>query len=190
MPQPYYADQVFKGIDFTNEEFEMADYEFCRFINCQFPKVNISECVFIECEFEGCDISMANLAGTAFRDVKFTECKLMGLQFDQCNAFGFSVKFNSCNLNLSSFFQVKMAGTELINCSLQEVDFSRAVLSKATFDNCDLLRVVFDGTKLLKADFRSAYNFIIDPESNQIQGAKFALQGLPGLLQKYGIVVE
>jgi hypothetical protein len=43
---------------------------------------------------------------------------------------------------------------------------------------------------LKKADLRTAYNYHIDPESNKLKKAKFSLQGLPGLLDKYGIDIE
>jgi len=190
MPKTYFSDEIFKGIDFTKEDFETADYEFCQFINCKLPKVNLGECGFIECEFKGCDLSMAKLVGTSIRDSKFTECKLIGLQFDTCNNFAFSARFESCNLNLSSFFQVKGNHTVFKDCQLNEVDFTQSELKEATFDNCDLAKATFSSTLLKKTDFRSSYNFSIDPEANQIEGAKFSRQGLPGLLDRYGIVIE
>lgn len=40
-----------------------------------------------------------------------------------------------------------------------------------------------------KADLRTSYNFSINPEQNQINGAKFSLETLPGLLHKYDIEI-
>jgi uncharacterized protein YjbI with pentapeptide repeats len=65
-----------------------------------------------------------------------------------------------------------------------------ADLMGADFQGSDLNGAIFENTILEKADFRHAKNFIIDPETNRIKKAKFALDGLPGLLQKYGIEVE
>jgi hypothetical protein len=53
-----------------------------------------------------------------------------------------------------------------------------------------LTGAVFDRTGLEKADFREALNFRIDPETNRIKGARFDLDGLPGLLVKWGIKVQ
>ena len=49
---------------------------------------------------------------------------------------------------------------------------------------------IFDNTILEKSDFRTSYNYAMNPEINSIKKAKFSLQGIPGLLGKYNIEVE
>jgi hypothetical protein len=49
---------------------------------------------------------------------------------------------------------------------------------------------MFAQTNLRKADFRTSYNFTINPENNQITGAKFSMETLPGLLQQYKIEIN
>jgi uncharacterized protein YjbI with pentapeptide repeats len=190
MSKTYYAEEEFKGIDFSKEHFEIADYELSRFINCTFAQCNLSEAGFIECTFQGCDLSMAKMNGTALRNTTFTECKLIGLPFDACNSFGFSAEFMACNLHLSSFFQQKMQKSVFRDCQLNEVDFTQADLKESVFDHCDFSKAVFSATQLQKSDFRSSYNYSIDPEENRIKGAQFSIHGLPGLLDSYGIVIE
>jgi uncharacterized protein YjbI with pentapeptide repeats len=73
---------------------------------------------------------------------------------------------------------------------LIETDFGECDLSEAVFDNCDLARAVFDNTILEKTDFRTAYNFSIDPEHNRVKKAKFSISGLQGLLLKYDIKID
>ena len=58
------------------------------------------------------------------------------------------------------------------------------------FDNCDLTRVIFDNVNMEKADFRTSFNYSIDPEINQIKKAKFFLRGISGLLDKHDIEIE
>ncbi|WP_425542813.1 pentapeptide repeat-containing protein [Algoriphagus jejuensis] len=70
-----------------------------------------------------------------------------------------------------------------------ETDFSQADLSGSNFSGSELSGTVFDQTNLEKADFREAVNYRIDPERNKIKGARFDLEGLPGLLGKWGIRV-
>ena len=58
------------------------------------------------------------------------------------------------------------------------------------FENCDLAKATFDNTIIEKADFRTSYNYSIDPEINHIKRAKFSLSGIHGLLDKYGLEIE
>jgi fluoroquinolone resistance protein len=51
-------------------------------------------------------------------------------------------------------------------------------------------QVDLTGIQIEKADFRTAYNYHLDPESNRLKGAKFSFHGLPGLLGKYGLEIE
>lgn len=71
-----------------------------------------------------------------------------------------------------------------------ETDLSEADLTGCTFDNCNMQRAFFDRTVLKNTDLATSYNFIIDPDNNDIKGAKFSLHGLPGLLEKYGIEIR
>ena len=51
-------------------------------------------------------------------------------------------------------------------------------------------KAIFENTILEKADFRTAYNYAIDPEINKIKRARFSSFGVAGLLQKYDIDIE
>jgi uncharacterized protein YjbI with pentapeptide repeats len=76
------------------------------------------------------------------------------------------------------------------NCSLQQVDFADADLSGSSFEGSNLLNAVFENSNLEKADFRSAINYMIDPEKNRLKKARFDSNGLGGLLTKYDIVIS
>ncbi len=167
-----------------------AEYENCVFNGCDFAEGNLSAFVFIDCTFSGCNLSLADISQTAFRDVKFQDSKLLGLRFDTCNAFGLSFSFDGCQLNHSSFYRMKLKRTVFRNCQLQEVDFVETDLTGAAFDECSLARATFDRTVLEQADFRKAYDYAIDPDNNRIKKARFSIRGVPGLLEKYGIVIE
>jgi uncharacterized protein YjbI with pentapeptide repeats len=122
--------------------------------------------------------------------VRFKDCKLLGVHFEQCNEFLLSVSFDTCLLNLASFFRLKLKKTRFKNSSLHEADFTDTDLTGSVFDNCDLARAIFEKTTLEKADLRTAYNYSIDPERNRIKKAKFSLAGVVGLLDKYDVHVE
>ena len=189
MNNAYYAEETFNGTDFTLEYFETGDYENCQFINCRFTNTNLAECNLIDCKFVDCDLSNVNLAGLSIRNSEFNNCKMVGLLFHNCTKFGFSAIFKGCNLNFSSFSNLDVTRCAFDDCQLQDVDFTRSVLTGVVFDYCDFAKATFSSTTLLRADLRSSYNFVIDPERNQIRGALFSVQGLPGLLEKYNIIV-
>ena len=137
-----------------------------------------------------CDFSLATMLNTGLNDVRFVDCKLLGVQLEVCNPFLLSVDFENCFMKLSVFQKLKLKKTKFKNCNLQEADFSEADLSAAVFENCDFNRAIFHRTLLEKADFRSSFNYSIDPENNRIKKAKFSSAGVVGLLDKYGIDIE
>ena len=190
MIRAYTENKEIIGINYSKEGITIGDYENCRFENCIFSNTNLTDISFIESEFKNCDFSLAKLTNTAFRDIKFKGCKLMGLHFEDCNKFVLSTDFDSCKLNLSSFYKSNLRNTKFKDCSLHEVDFTESNLTCMIFDNCDLLRAIFAGTILEKADFRNSYNYSINPEINRINKAKFSMSGILGLLDKYNIEVE
>jgi fluoroquinolone resistance protein len=190
MALEYFENKTFDKINFTLNPITKGEYEQCWFINCDFSNSDLSEIRFLDCEFESCNLSLANLNKTAFQNVKFSNCKMLGLHFENCNDFGFSVSFNACNLSHSSFYKTKLKKTVFKDLNLQEVDFAECDLTSSVFDNCDLTGVIFDNTIIEKADFRTSFNFSINPETNRIKKARFSVTGLAGLLDKYDIEIS
>jgi fluoroquinolone resistance protein len=184
------VDRIFKGLDFREAALEKGEYEGCTFENCVFTNSDMNHIVFQDCLFESCDISMAQLKGTSLRDVKFKNCKMLGLRFDSCNPFLLSLTFEKCILDFSSFFRLNIKKTIFRDSKLEDVEFVEADLTDAVFSGSDLNRAVFGGTVLEKADFRGAYNYSLDPENNRIKKAKFSLQQAAGLLVKYNILLD
>jgi len=114
----------------------------------------------------------------------------MGIQFHLCTDFLFSVSFQDSVLDYSSFSNKKMPKTKFNTCSMKEVSFIGTNLTNSTFENCNLDNAIFNDTQLAGVDFRTAYNYKIDPEFNPMRKAKFSTQGIVGLLDKYDIKIE
>jgi len=76
------------------------------------------------------------------------------------------------------------------NSRITEADFTGSVLKDLSFINCDLQRSIFRNTNLEGVDFRSSFNYSIDPFSNRIKKARFSLSGIQGLLDKFDIEIE
>ncbi len=183
-------EQIFSKQNYTEKPLATGEYEYCSFINCDFSNSDLSDVKFLECRFEGCNLSMAKMRKTSMRDIHFNACKMLGFRFDECHPFGFSVSFDNCVLNHSSFYGVKLMKTSVKQCSLHEVDFTGANLTASLFSKCDFARSVFNNTILEKADLRTSYNYAIDPEKNRIKKAKFSIHGIAGLLHKYDISID
>ncbi len=187
MEKLYIENQKFDRVDYSNEQIIIGEYEKCIFLNCNFSNVDLSDITFTQCTFNNCNLSLAHLKNTAFRNINFENCKLFGLHFQNCNHFLLSFNFNSCQLNLSSFYKLKIKGTKFINCNLNEVDFTETDLNTSLFDNCDLNQATFEATNIEKCDFRSSFNYSINLEKNKYKKARFSEQGLIGLLHHYDI---
>jgi fluoroquinolone resistance protein len=181
--------ETFESIDYTTSSCTGNEYEQCVFQQCDFAECDFKGVVFIDCQFKGCNLSLAKLNKTAFRDVSFAQCKMFGLHFDLCNPLGLAMNFEGCALNYASFFEIKLVKAVFKNCQLIEVDFSGCNMIGADFTQSDFTLAVFNNSNIEKADFRSASNYVIDPEMNKIKKAKFSADGLAGLLTKYDIKV-
>ncbi len=185
-----FADTIFDKQDYKNNPLAKGEYDTCRFTHCDFAGSDLSQVKFIGCTFESCNLSLAKILNTGFQDVVFKDCKMLGLRFDTCDAFALTFRFDNCTLNNSTFYQLKMKKTQFKNTQLQEVDFTEADLGGAVFDNCDLPGAVFDHTVLEKADLTGAHNYSIDPQTNKIKKARFALSEVEGLLHRHDIVID
>lgn len=182
--------RVFKGLAFNENMLEKAIYEDCSFIRCNFNASDLSGIMFRNCRFVSCDLSLARFRDTGLQEVHFSGCKLLGTVFGDCSKLLFEAGFENCMMKLSSFRKMKLRNTVLLKCDLREADFTETDLSGSTFAECDLLLAIFHHTNLEGTDLRTAFNFSISPESNRLRKARFSADGLAGLLDSYGIVIE
>ena len=190
MNKIYIEDKTFDRIDFSAKRLEKGDYDLCRFQQCNFSNSDLSNCSFSECSFRDCNMGMVHTANTSFNDVRFIGSKMLGIHFELCNELLFTVYFEHCILDLSSFYKRNLKKVIFSHCSLQEVDFTESDLTLALFDHCNLSRAKFEHTIMEKADLRTSFNFSIDPSINKIKKAKFSLAGLPGLLDRYELDIS
>ena len=182
--------QLFTKEDYSETPLAKGAYDNCNFRNCNFADTDLSGIRFMDCTFAGCDLSNVKVLKSSFQETAFKECKMLGFRFDTCDQVGMTVRFEDCQLDHSSFYQVKLNHTVFISTSLKEVDFTEADLRNTILDQCDLLDATFDHSNLERANLATALNYSIDPENNRILGAKFSLPSALGLLNKYRIVIQ
>ena len=87
------GNSVFEKNNFSGNGLPKGEYENCLFRNCEFAESDLMNIIFIDCTFEQCNLSMAKIRNTALKTVKFIHCKLLGLNFSDCNPFLLSLYF-------------------------------------------------------------------------------------------------
>jgi uncharacterized protein YjbI with pentapeptide repeats len=128
-----------------------------------------------------------NVSQCSFQRVRFQECKMVGILFEQVNPFSLELSFDDCNLSQCSFYNLNLSNILFKSCLLQEVDFTETNLTKANFTNSDLTNAIFVNTNLEKASLIGVSNFQINPETNKIKGLKIENENLAGLLAHYNL---
>jgi len=186
----HHVDGTYEGLDYSSVELEAGDYDHCIFVECTFSKVNLSGRNFANCRFERCDFSMASLKDVALQDIDFKDCKLVGLRFEDCNDFLFSMRCEGSMLDYSSFYNLDLTQSRFRDSVCTEVDFTGANLSDVILEDCDLARSIFEGCNLERTDFTRARNITMDPEKNMMRGAIFSSHNALSLLSKYQIEIE
>lgn len=186
----YVFDEDHFGINFGENDICYKEFEKCTFKNCDFTKCIFIASTFIDCNFDNCNLNSSKINHTCLRTVFFNNCKISDVNFAMIDKFIFEIHFKNCNLNFSKFYALKMKGFTFTNTSLVSVDFMGADLSEVIFENCDLYRSEFDNAIAVKVNFKTSYNYTINPEKTKIRKAIFSKEGLKGLLYKYDIIVS
>lgn len=181
--------KTFNSIDFSSIGL-VEEYDNCQFVNCNFTKANLSNIKLVECDFEACNFSQTKWNHTSIQACEFTDCKMLGIDFSGVNPFLLKMNFHQCQLNLSSFYALKLKEIQFIGCQLNETDFVQTDLTKANFSECQLRGATFEQSILIEADFRTAEGFSIDPSKNRIRKAKFRKDNVLGLLHSFEIKVD
>jgi uncharacterized protein YjbI with pentapeptide repeats len=189
MESVLHEDKTFENVVYAEKVIKGREFQSCIFSKCDFANSDFSYNKFLDCHFRSCNLSMMKLKGTTLNNAVFKDCKIMGVNFMDCIDFLFTVQFESCILDYSSFMGKKMVKTRFLKSSLKEVNFSQTNLSGSVFQETDLTDAIFNQTDLTAANLITAFNYAMDPELNIIRKASFSAHGLPGLLAKYAIKI-
>ncbi|HWS59511.1 MAG TPA: pentapeptide repeat-containing protein [Flavobacterium sp.] len=186
----YFLDIEFDNLIFGETDVNLKEFECCTFNSCDFSQCNFIGVVLIDCTFNNCIFSGAKINHVALRTVLFYRCKIEDVNFAMCDKLIFEVHFKECILDFSKFYTLKIKGTSFVDCSLIAVDFMNTDLTEVLFDNCDLYRSEFSKANASKGNFKSSYNYTIDPTKTKIKKAIFSLSEVKGLLYKHNIIVN
>ena len=195
--QNEYENETFKDIDLQNEELSGVEFDECAFIKCNFSSTLFKGCTFKNCEFEHCDLSLAKVDGSIFKGVKFTNSKVIGINWTaaswgqkELHQLLKSIDFFKCIMNYSSFFGLELEKIQIEECIAHEVDFSEANLNGTNFKGSDLEKSVFRNTSLENANFIGAENYYIPPGLNKLKKARFSMPEAMSLLYSMDIIID
>ena len=189
MPE-YFLDKEYNNHTYGVDEVNFKEFECCTFNQCTFSACNFMDVTFIDCVFNDCIFSEGKINHVALRTVTFNRCEIKDVNFSMSNKLIFEVRFTDCVLDFSKFYTLKIKGTPFIDCSLVAVDFMATDLTEVLFENCGLYRAEFAKAIANKANFKTSYNYTIDPKVTKLKKAIFALEGLKGLLYRHDIIVK
>jgi uncharacterized protein YjbI with pentapeptide repeats len=190
-----YRDQVFSNVTLATPKLTRTEFDSCVFENCNFREATLYACRFSNCVFSGCDLGLAKLPNCRFIEVEFKQSKLIGIDWttvgtSSTDLIMFSVGFEGCVLDFSSFYGMSIAKTKMRDCSAKEADFTETDLSEADLRGTDFEASTFLHTTLEKANLIDARNYAIDPLLNKIRRAKFSLPDAVSLLATFEIKIE
>lgn len=186
----YHGGGRYEGVDLGAHRLAGHTFEDCVFTGCRFddrPQAGVS---FISAEFRRCEFVLTKLAGVTLAGVLFSECKLLGVHFTECNKFGFAPSFEGCLIDQSVFQQNTWKKGRFVKNLIRSCDFMECGLREAVFDDTTFENTRFSQCDLSRADFRSAAGYAIDPQGNRISKARFSMPEAESFLTFLGIRLD
>ncbi len=187
-----YVEGRFKEQSFARGVYSGLRFEECRFESCDLSDCTLEDCKLVDTEFINCNLSLLQVRDTAFRGVKFTDCKLVGINWTRAHwqrvRMSAQLEFERCILNDSSFAGLHLPQIRMVECRICDADFSGTDCEQADFSHSDFTHSTFHHTNLKGADFREARNYSIDITRNDVSRAKFTLPEATALLR--GLDIE
>jgi fluoroquinolone resistance protein len=184
-----YDNQNFVNISLRQSIISRIEFQSCTFEKCDLAHSTLTECRFLDCTFQGCDLSLMKPNGSSFTNCTFKTCKLVGINWLEASK-QFSVDFDDCIINLSSFFGINLKRRKITNCIAHEVDFTESNMTECDCNMTDFNKSIFSRTNLTKANLKEAINYSIDFRSNTLTKTKFSLPDAMSLLDFLDIVVS
>lgn len=172
--------QVLRGVTFEDATLK----------NCTFRGVTFVDCAFVDCRLVDCVLEEAALAGTSLSQVRFTGCRLLGLNFAAASQLMLSLQFADCQLDYAGFSGMMLRKTEFRTCRLRGADFQNAVLDQSIFDGSDLTGALFNHASLKKTDLRNTEGFGLDPALVKLGGTRVDLAVVLDIAQRLGLRVS
>lgn len=184
-----YSQETFTKLVLVEEIIESIVFDECEFNDCTFIGSKFEKCRLLNCRFEKCDLSNIVPLNSEFREVKFTNCKTIGIDWTKAAKIR-ELSFSECLINYSNFRLLKLPKTVMKKCEVKDADFIETALKDSNFSGSDFENSVFFKTDLSGVDFTRATNYIIDVNNNVLKKTRFSLPEALSLLSNLDIIVE
>ena len=184
-----YSQETFTRLFLTEETIESKVFDECQFIDCLFMGCKFEKCRLLNCRFEKCDLSNVVPMNSEFREVKFTYCKAIGIDWTRAGKIK-ELNFSECLINYSNFRLLKLPKTVMKKCEVKDADFIETDLKGSNLTGSNFENSIFFKTDLSEVDFTRATNYTIDVNSNTLKKTRFSLPEALSLLSNLDIIVE
>jgi fluoroquinolone resistance protein len=185
----YHLKEKLHKISFAGGTLPAGVYEECLFESCSYIDCKFLEIKLINCVFKDCLLSAVSPLDCRFLEVKFAGCKVVGVDWTRTLEIR-DLGFDQCQVDLSNFRFLKLAGLKIAHCRVKESDFTEADLTGSDFSHSDLEGTRFFKTNLSAANFKGAINYHIDVSNNIVKKARFSLPEAVALLKGMDIIIE
>ena len=146
-------------MDLADREFNGQDFR-----DHDLTRLRTERVVFVECDFSGANLAESEHKASAFRNCLFRRTTLWHSVFRQCSLLG-SV-FTECRLRPLTLDEVDFTLAVLGGCDLRDVDLSGCRLRETSLVEVDMRKAVLTG-----ADLRGARTIGARLEEADLRGA-------------------
>ena len=188
-PGSFHEGETFSGLDLREERLDDVELLGCSVSDSDLGEATLDRCSFEDVIFQRSDLGIIKLGGSAFRGVRFVDCKLTGIDWSRAHDLTFAVSFTNCVLDFSAFVGLKLKGLRATGGKAHSVVFADSDLRDAAFSDMDLADTTFTGCDLRGADLSSCRNVKLEPNTNRLHGTRLPLDAALRHLKQLGIVV-
>lgn len=183
-----FQDQRFEGGDLSGADLGGRELATCVFKGVRLAETRWRETRLEDCRFEDCDLSRMAPDGLGARGVVYAGCKMLGIDWSNLGSYP-ALTFERCDLRYASFVSLKLRKIGFSDCNLEEAQFVDCDLGEAAFDRCRLPGARFERCDLRKASFAEAIGLALEPQGNQLRGAKIPVETALRIAESFGLRV-
>lgn len=145
---------ILRGFEAPNKAAQKMKFDETALDRLMLTNAALDNIIMLDTEVRNCDLSAAVLGGGTLNRVRFTSCRMAGVDFSRATLQ--NVTFTGCKLDMANFRFVHLSGVSFEDCTFVEADFQVGELADTTFSSCTLENVIFDQCKLRNVDARSS----------------------------------
>ena len=183
----YADDEQFKGVRFDAAHPVPRRNEGCVFEDCDFKGVDLRGVRFVDCRFLSCDMTNCGVVDAGFQEVDLVGCKALGVRWDTCNPFLFSLKATDSQLDYGCWVGVDLSRSRFKGGSLREADFTEVNGQGLIMADVDVTGARWERCSLQGAAFSEMRGWVMDLQENEVRGMKVDREALPGLVATWGL---